>query len=126
MGECWPVKKEKYAMIVAARMQVDSFTNNPEAYVGLGDTVIAVDLQDNPQKAEVQEDWFYDPVTGKFSAEGEIHYPDIEIVQTESTPEELYQAATLLNQAEIMANQHQQDKVIAAILLEQVGGEANV
>lgn len=42
------------------------------------------------------------------------------------TAEELYQAATLLNQAEIIANQHQQDKVIAAILLEQVGGEANV
>ena len=42
------------------------------------------------------------------------------------TSEEQYQAATLLNQAEIIANQHQQDKVIAAILLEQVGGEANV
>ena len=42
------------------------------------------------------------------------------------TSDELYQAATLLSQAEIIANQHQQDKVIAAILLEQVGGEANV
>ena len=42
------------------------------------------------------------------------------------TPEEQYQAAMLLNQAEILANQRQQDKVMAAILLEQVGGEANV
>lgn len=42
------------------------------------------------------------------------------------TPDELYRAANLLNQAEILANQHQQDKVMAAILLEQVGGEANV
>ena len=42
------------------------------------------------------------------------------------TPDELYRAANLLNQAEILANQRQQDKVMAAILLEQVGGEANV
>ena len=42
------------------------------------------------------------------------------------TAEELHQAANLLNQAEILANQRQQDKVMAAILLEQVGGEANV
>lgn len=42
------------------------------------------------------------------------------------TPDELYRAANLLNQAEIIANQRQQDKVMAAILLEQVGGEANV
>ncbi len=42
------------------------------------------------------------------------------------TPEELYRAANLLNQAEILANQRQQDKVMAAILLEQVGGGANV
>lgn len=41
-------------------------------------------------------------------------------------PAEQYQATTLLNQAEILANQRQQDKVMAAILLEQVGGEANV
>ena len=42
------------------------------------------------------------------------------------TADELYRAANLLNQAEILANQRQQDKVMAAILLEQVGGEANV
>ena len=42
------------------------------------------------------------------------------------TAEELYRAANLLNQAEILANQRQQDKVMAAILLEQVGGEPNV
>lgn len=120
------MKNGKYAMVVAARMQVDSFTNNPESYVGLGETVIAVDIQDHPQKMEIQEDWFYDPVTGKFSAEGEIHYPEIESVQPAPTTDELYQAANLLNQAEIIANQRQQDKVMAAILLEQVGGEANV
>ena len=120
------MKKEKYAMIVVARMQVDSFTDNPESYVGLGDTVIAVDMQTHPQKDEVQEDWFYNPETNRFSEEGEIHYPEIESVQLGPTPEEQYQAATLLNQAEILANQRQQDKVMAAILLEQVGGEANV
>ena len=42
------------------------------------------------------------------------------------TEQEVIQAAALLNQAEIIANQRQQDKVMAAILLEQVGGEANV
>ena len=42
------------------------------------------------------------------------------------TVEELNRAANLLNQAEILANQRQQDKVIATILLEQVGGEVNV
>lgn len=52
-------------------------------------------------------------------------YPPSEQVYI-PTPEELYQAAMLLNQAEILANQRQQDKVMAAILLEQVGGEANV
>lgn len=126
MGEFGAVKKEKYAMIVVARMQVDSFTDNPESYVGLGDAVIAVDMQTHPQKDEVQEDWFYNPETNRFSEEGEIHYPEIESVQPGPTPGDLYQAATLLNQAEILANQRQQDKVMAAILLEQVGGEANV
>lgn len=42
------------------------------------------------------------------------------------TEQEVIQATMLLNQAEILANQSQQDKVMAAILLEQVGGEANV
>lgn len=53
----------------------------------------------------------------------DVQYPEPTI---EPTPDELYRAANLLNQAEILANQRQQDKVMAAILLEQVGGEANV
>lgn len=51
---------------------------------------------------------------------------EIKLTSCGPTPEEQYQAAALLNQAEILANQRQQDKVMAAILLEQVGGEANV
>lgn len=55
---------------------------------------------------------------------GERHPPEEPVYNP--TAEELYRAANLLNHAEILANQRQQDKVMAAILLEQVGGEANV
>lgn len=85
-----------------------------------------VDLEQHPQAAEVELDWFYDPVSGTFSAKGEIPYPEVTLEQPAPTTDELYQAANLLNQVEILANQRQQDKVIAAILLEQVGGEVNV
>ena len=112
----------KYAIVVKTRMQVNGFTDYPEAVNK--ELAYLIDLQEHPQKDEVQEEWFYDPATEKFSPEGEISYP--EIIQEPPTAEELYRAANLLNQAEILANQRQQDKVMAAILLEQVGGEANV
>lgn len=113
----------RYAVVVKVRMQVNNFTNYPESIV-MPETVYIVDLQTHPQADEVDIDWFYNPETGEFSAKGEISYP--EPIQEPPTPEEQYQAAMLLNQAEILANQRQQDKVMAAILLEQVGGEANV
>lgn len=118
------MEKGRYAVISQVRLQVGAFTDNFAAINPAFNYI--VDLQDHPQADEVQEDWFYDPVTGAFSPEGEISYPEIEPEQSPLTPDDLYQAATLLNQAEIIANQRQQDKVIAAILLEQVGGEANV
>ena len=59
----------------------------------------------------------YNKITGEFYEQRGMPAP---------TVEELNRAANLLNQAEILANQRQQDKVMAAILLEQVGGKANV
>ena len=116
------MEKGRYAVVSQVRLQVGAFTDNFAAINPAFNYI--VDMQDHPQADEIQEDWFYDPVTGEFSPEGEIPYP--ESIQEPPPPEELYQAATLLNQAEIIANQRQQDKVMAAILLEQIGGEANV
>ena len=42
------------------------------------------------------------------------------------TAEEVYQAATLLNQAQIIATQKEQDKAMAQLLLTSVGGGQNV
>ena len=39
---------------------------------------ILIDLQEHPQKDEVQIDWFYDEVTNTFSAEGEVIYPELQ------------------------------------------------
>ena len=105
-------------------MQVGAFTDNFAAINPAFNYI--VDLEQHPQAAEVELDWFYDPVSGTFSAKGEIPYPEVTLEQPAPTTDELYQAANLLNQVEILANQRQQDKVIAAILLEQVGGEVNV
>lgn len=116
------MEKKRYAVIPIVRLQVDGYTNNVMAVNPMFNHI--VDLNDHPQADEVDIDWFYNPETGEFSAEGEISYP--EPIQEPPTPGDLYQAAALLNQAEILANQRQQDKVMAAILLEQVGGEANV
>lgn len=118
------MKNGRYAVISQVRLQVGAFTNNFAAINPAFNYI--VDLYDHPQADEVQEDWFYDPVTGVFSKEGEISYPEIELVQEDTELYELYRAVNLLNQAEIIANQRQQDKVMAAILLEQVGGEVNV
>lgn len=113
---------ERYAVVVKVRKQVNNFTDNVAMFSS--DFVDLIDLKGHPQADEVDIDWFYNSETGEFSAEGEISYP--EPIQEPPTPGDLYQAAALLNQAEILANQRQQDKVMAAILLEQVGGEANV
>ena len=116
------MEKGRYAVISQVRLQVGAFTDNFAAINPAFNYI--VDLQDHTQADDVQEDWFYNPGTNMFSPESEISYP--EPIQEPPTPGDLYQAAALLNQAEILANQRQQDKVIAAILLEQVGGEANV
>lgn len=55
----------------------------------------------------------------------EISYPE-ETVEPEISGEEI-QAQILLNQADIIAKQQEQDEVLAAILLNQVkGGEVDV
>ena len=112
----------RYAQVAKTTLQVAALVNNYNAINP--EYSYIVDLKGHLQADEVQEDWFYNPETNMFTPDGEISYP--EPIQEPPTSAELYQAATLLNQAEIIANQLQQDKVIAAILLEQVGGEANV
>ncbi len=64
----------RYAVVVAIRMQVDFFTDNPNSVLPNGK--IVVDLQTHPQKDEIQEDWFYNAEDNTFSPEGEIHYPE--------------------------------------------------
>lgn len=118
------MEKGRYAVISQVRLQVGAFTDNFAAINPAFNYI--VDLEQHPQADEVDIDWFYDPVSGAFSLEGAIPYPEMEQEQLGPTSDELYRAANLLNQAEIIANQRQQDKVMAAILLEQVGGEANV
>ena len=112
----------RYAQVAKTTLQVAAFVNNYNAINPEYSYII--DLKDHTQADEVQEDWFYNPETNMFTPEGKISY--LELIQEPPTPTELYQAANLLSQAEIIANQRQQDKVMAAILLEQVGGEANV
>ena len=118
------MEKGRYAVISQVRLQVGAFVDNFAAINPAFNYI--VDLSTHPQADEVDIDWFYDPTTGVFSTEGEIPYPEATLEQPAPTADELYRAANLLNQAEIIANQRQQDKVMAAILLEQVGGGANV
>lgn len=66
----------RYAVISKARMQVGAFTDYLESINPQFNYI--VDLSDHLQAKEVQEDWFYDSVTGVFSAEGEIPYPELE------------------------------------------------
>lgn len=73
------MEKGRYALVSKCRMQVGAFVDNFKA--GSPEFDYIVDLQGHPQKDEVQEDWFYDPVTGMFTEEGEIHYPEPTPVQ---------------------------------------------
>lgn len=71
--------KARYAVVVKVRMQVDSFVSNPTAVNQKYN--ILVDLQNHPQKDEVQIDWFYNAEDNTFSPEGEIHYPEPAVPQ---------------------------------------------
>ena len=115
--------KGRYAAISQVRLQIGTFTDNLDAINPAFNYI--VDLQDHPQAQDVQEDWYYDPVTGLFSETGDIPYPIAQPTPAPPTEAERTQAAILLNQAEILTNQQTQDKVLAAILLEQIGGEDN-
>ena len=74
---------KRYAVVAKPRMQIGGFTNYPSAVGELYNIVI--DLQDHPQKDEVQIDWFYNEATNTFSAEGEVIYPEVEYVEPEPT-----------------------------------------
>ena len=67
---------KRYAQISRLRLQVANFVNNPKA-VNTAYNIL-VDLENHPQKDEVQIDWFYDETTNTFSPEGEIHYPELQ------------------------------------------------
>ena len=100
--DCYLVIKHETEQIISCGNRVDG----EEIYV--------------PQDCEqviIGEYCKYNKITGEFYEQRGMPAP---------TVEELNRAANLLNQAEILANQRQQDKVIATILLEQVGGEVNV
>lgn len=111
--------KNKYAIVAKVRKQVvdiveDLTPINQEFH-------LVVDLTNHPQKDDVNIDWFYDAETNEFSAEGEVYYPEPE-PEPEPTEAEIAQAEILLMQTEIIANQNDQEEVLAEILLNQMGG----
>lgn len=69
------MRTERYAVVVKIRMQVTTFVDNPKS-INQG-LAILIDLQDHPQKDEIQEDWFYNAEDNTFSPEGEVHYPEV-------------------------------------------------
>lgn len=89
--------KGRYAIVVSVRKQVNNFTDNLDSFSGIGDILLAIDLIDHPQKNEVQIDWFYDPETNMFSPEGEIHYPEPELLLVQPLTFEQAQALEAAN-----------------------------
>ena len=75
--------KKRYAVVVKVRMQVSGYVKNPEI-VNLQNNIV-VDLENHPQKEEVEKGWFYDEETNTFSAEGEVQYPEPELIISEPT-----------------------------------------
>ena len=69
---------KRYAVVVRVRMQVTGYVKNPEI-VNLQNNIV-VDLENHPQKDEVDVDWFYNEETNTFSKEGEVQYPEPEEV----------------------------------------------
>lgn len=70
------MSKARYALVSKCRMQIGAFVENFKE--GSPEFDYIVDLNSHPQADEVDIDWFYDAVTGKFSEEGEIYYPEPE------------------------------------------------
>ena len=83
--------KKRYAVIAKARMQLSGYVNHPAA-VNLENNIV-VDLQDHPQRDEVDVDWFFDAESNTFRIDGEVSYPE---------PPEEEQPATEPNQLDNM------------------------
>ena len=64
----------RYAVIARLRLQVAAFASNPAA-VNLENNIV-VDLQDHPQRDEVDVDWFFDVESNAFHIDGEVSYPE--------------------------------------------------
>jgi hypothetical protein len=70
------MENKKYAQISRLRKQVANFVTNPKMVNTKFN--ILVDLENHPQKDQVELDWFYDESTNTFSSEGEVTYPELE------------------------------------------------
>ena len=92
---------KRYAVVVKVRRQVNNFTDNIELFSS--EFCYFVDLQDHPQKDEVQIDWFYDPAKDTFSPEGEIPYPE---------PESTVEQQLTLEQAAILETANNVDYLV--------------
>ena len=77
-----------------------------------GNPIITVKIED---EQEVHEGYIYDFETKTFSEPIDSSEPLMSV-------SDLAQAELLLNQQDILINQQQQDEVLAAILLMQIGG----
>ena len=95
------MKRERYVLISKCRLQVGAFVDRESA--GTPEFDYIVDLQDHPQKDEVQIDWFYDPAKDTFSSEGEIPYPE---------PESTVEQQLTLEQAAILETANNVDYLV--------------
>lgn len=92
-------QQKRYAVIARVRKQVASFINNPKIINQKFNLI--VDLENHPQKNEIQIDWFYDEETNTFSAEGEVVYPEFK--EPEQTQLDRIEAAVAKSNDDIAA-----------------------
>ena len=95
------MENKRYAVIARVRKQVASFVDNPKIINQKFNLI--VDLENHPQKDEIQIDWFYDEETNAFSPEGEVIYPEFK--EPEPTQLDRIEAAVNASNAEIAAPQ---------------------
>ena len=102
--------RERYAVIARLRMQVAAFTSNPAA-VNLENNIV-VDLQDHPQRDEVDMDWFFDAESNTFRIDGEVSYPEPpEELEPAPEPNQLDNIERVqLTMMEAMADQYEESQ----------------
>lgn len=107
--------KKRYAVIAKVRLQVSGYVKNPE--IVNRENNLVVDLENHPQKEEVDIDWFYNEETNTFSKEGAVIYPEPEPMP-ELEPDE--QETALAEMQEMLAEVLLSTEYTACLLEEQM------